>query len=259
MLSHSSGWLRFVSIPRPIPSSTTKSRSSATLDASSLSSALTPRRSITGRSDPLDTALHRPSARARARSPDGSAFAARGMSSFSSSNVTSLMAYISFAAITTSRTPARSSARASGTMPSNTSAPALSTNRIALSYRGDDCDCPRASTSVSTSSSSHGLGLSLCFADSKPLSPREKAAAVSALPRSNRLPARTPRKQAAISLSFSLTSSSSCSTVGRIFKAFSFSSPLTCVKTSKNPCFAIISCLSRHSLRVFAIGSSTSR
>ena len=154
----------------------------------------------------------------------------------------------SFAASTTSAPPRRSS-RHSGSIPSTTSAPALSTNSTHF-FQGDGnettsettsfvvsvvADASQASRNASRWSTHHGRRRKPARVASKPPSPSAWRAAEAAAPRSKTFPAKTPRTSASIRAPGSRIASISLNTDGSVASAFAFSAVLTSRKQSSNP------------------------
>mmetsp|Transcript_17514 Transcript_17514/g.52570 ORF Transcript_17514/g.52570 Transcript_17514/m.52570 type:complete len:286 (-) Transcript_17514:555-1412(-) len=220
---------RLVSMPRPMPSSTTKSASAAI----SLSLGDTFLRSMTQLSVPVEATERVPSARACARV--GSTSATSFSHTLSSAAVTSLMAAISLAAITTV-TPLRMSSRAKGTMPMMMSEPELSQNMTAF-LKGAPWHSVRASSSRSRSSTHQGRGCRL-FRVSWNLGilPELYMSAPAAAPRSKMLPAMTPRTTVSKRSRLLVMASISCSSCGRKEMASAVSDAFTALKQSAKPC-----------------------
>mmetsp|Transcript_880 Transcript_880/g.3683 ORF Transcript_880/g.3683 Transcript_880/m.3683 type:complete len:329 (+) Transcript_880:208-1194(+) len=262
-----------------MPSKTIKSAPRA----ASTSSHETRVRSITGRSDPLETTLSffesSASRNTQVWVPSASAAATRGSRSINSRAVTSFMLGVSFAAKTTSAPPRRSS-RHSGSIPSTTSAPALSTNKThffqgegisrttlsetssetspkASSSRAPTGDDVQASRNVSASSTHHGRRRKPARVASNPPFPSAWSAAEAAAPRSKTFPANTPLTSASIRAPGSPMASSSRSTPGSVASAFSFSSVLTSRKQSSNPSSRSARSRRRHSFRTVGAPSNS--
>mmetsp|Transcript_26489 Transcript_26489/g.67357 ORF Transcript_26489/g.67357 Transcript_26489/m.67357 type:complete len:238 (-) Transcript_26489:194-907(-) len=144
--------------------------------------------------------------------------------------------------------PSLSSSLASGSMPSTTSLPALSTKRTALRYPF----CAIASLTPSRSSTAQGRGSSWSRVDAKlpaPVAPDACSCADAAAPRSNMLPAKTPLRVCSSLSGVPCIPSSSASRLGRICRAAASSCALTALNTSWKPALRRHFSLMSHSVR----------
>ena len=243
------------------------------------------RGSITGRSLPLETTRSLPPTTASRTT--GSNPATRSRNASSSAAVMSLMDATALAARTTAHPP-RASSRAKGSIPSATSAPALSTNTTHLRQgdangvvlaRGSAASEtgfgsapadgwpsslsrePAAShraAKASKSSTHHGRGLSFRSRVSwKVPPPSAKSAADLDAPRSKMFPAKAPRTSWSTRAAGSAMASISARTLGSAAAARAFSAVLTSRKQSSKPRRLRHSSRSLHSFRTVGAPSNS--